>query len=60
MLRVKEVYVNRPREYVAHNSKIRLCKKIGEKEVNLIFRLTRLPRQVMLQLTDELSLVQRT
>jgi hypothetical protein len=58
MLRVKEIHVNRPREYVAHRSKLRLCKKMGEKDLNPIFRLPRLPKEIMLQLADELSLVE--
>ena len=58
LLRVKEVYVNQPREYVAHRSKLRLCKKLGEKDLDPIFRLPRLPKEVMLQLFNMLLLVE--
>ena len=54
-LKVIETNVNKPRTYIAHRSKLRLCKKMGEKDINPIFRLPRLPRDVMLQLEDELS-----
>ena len=50
--------MNKPRTYVAHRSKLRLCKKMGEKDVHSIFRLPRLPREVMLQLEDELSAIE--
>ena len=52
LLQVMEAYVNRPRTDIAHRSKLRLCKKMGEKDVNPMFRL---PREVMMQLEDKLS-----
>ena len=58
LLKVIETNVNKPRTYIAHRSKLRLCKKMGEKDVNPIFRLPRLPREVMLQLEDELSAIE--
>ena len=57
-LKVIETNVNKPRTYIAHRSKLRLCKKMGEKDVHPIFRLPRLPREVMLQLEDELSAIE--
>ena len=58
LLKVIEIHVNKPRTYIAHRSKLRLCKEMGEKDVNPIFRLPRLPREVMLQLEDELSAIE--
>ena len=55
LLRVKEAFVNHPREYVAQRSKLRLCREMGEKDVNPMFQL---PREVMLQMKDELSAVE--
>ena len=50
--------MSKPRTYVAHRSKLRLCKKMGEKDVHPVFRLPRLPKEVMLQLEDELSAIE--
>ena len=55
MVRIKELNVNKPRIYDAHISKLRLAKKMGERDTNPIFILPRLPKEDMLQLADELS-----
>ena len=39
MVEVKEYEVKNPRTYVAHRSKIRLTKKMGQKDVNPLFKL---------------------
>ena len=55
MVQIKELNVPKPRLYDSHNSKIRLAKKMGERDPNPIFILPRLPKEDMLQLADELS-----
>ncbi len=55
MVRIKELNVNKPRIYDPHISKLRLAKKMGERDPNPIFILPRLPKEDMLQLADELS-----
>ena len=47
--------MDKPCLYDAHVSKLRLTKKMGEREHNPIFILPRLPKEDMLQLADELS-----
>ena len=39
MIEVKEMYVKNPWTYIVHRSKIRLAKKIRQKDVDLLFRL---------------------
>ena len=49
-----ELTGKKPREYLAHRSKLRLCRKNGERDVNPKFILPRLPPNVM----QELQLVE--
>ena len=53
-VKIKEINVPNPQENTAHISKLRLVKKIGERDLNPIFQLLRLPKEVMLELEDEL------
>ena len=55
MVKIKELNVYKPRIHDAHVSKLRLAKKMGERDPNPIFILPRLPKEDMLQLADELS-----
>ncbi len=55
MIKVTETNVNRPRWYVAHLSKILLAKKFGQKDVDPLFQLPRLPVEMMKTLEEELS-----
>ena len=55
MVRIRELNVHKPRIYDTHVSKLRLAKKMGERDPNPIFILPRLPKEDMLQLADELS-----
>ena len=55
MLEVKQYEVKNPWTYVAHQSKIRLAKKMGQKDVDPLFKLPRLPAEVMKDLAEELS-----
>ena len=47
--------MHKPRLYDAHVSKLRLAKKMGERDPDPIFILPRLPKEDMLQLADKLS-----
>ena len=53
MVEVKEYEVKNPRTYVAHRSKIRLAKKMGQKDVNPLFKLPRLPAEAIKDLAEE-------
>ena len=55
MIRIKEVDVNNPRTYVAHRSKLRLAKKMGQKDTDPLFKLPRLPKNKMDLLSEELE-----
>ena len=44
-----------PRTYVAHRSKIRCAKKMGQKDDNPMFKLPRLPASAIKELAEELS-----
>ena len=55
MIEVKEYEVKNPRTYVTHRSKIRLAKKMGQKDVNPLFKLPRLPAEAIKNLAEELS-----
>ena len=55
LVRVEEYDVRNPRTYVAHRSKIRCAKKMGQKDVNPLFKLPRLPTSAIKELAEELS-----
>ena len=55
MVEVQEYEVKNPQTYVAHRSKIRLAKRMGQKDVNPLFKLPRLPAEAVKDLADELS-----
>jgi len=52
MVEVKEYEVKNPWTYVAHHSKIRLTKKMGQKDVNPLFKL---PAEAIKDLAEKLS-----
>ena len=55
LVRVEEYDVKNPRTYVGHRSKIRCAKKMGQKDVNPLFKLPRLPASAIKELAEELS-----
>ena len=55
MIKIKELDVKNPRIYIAHRSKLRLAKKMGQKDPDPLFRLPRLPKDDMDQLGEELE-----
>ena len=55
MIQVKEMNVKNPRTYVAHNWKIRLAKKLGQKDVDPLFQLPRFPPGAIKDLAEALS-----
>ena len=44
-----------PRTYIAHRSKLRLAKRMGQKDTDLLFKLPPLPKSDMDQLSQELE-----
>ena len=55
MIEVEEYDVKNLRTYVAHQFKIRLAKKMGEKDVDPLFKLPRIPAEAVKDLAEELS-----
>ena len=55
MVKIKELHVKNPRIYIAHRSKLRLAKKMGQKDTDPLFRLPRLPKDDMDQISEELD-----
>ena len=55
LVRVKEYDVRNPRTYVAHRSKVRVAKKSGQKDVDPMFKLPRIPAEAVKDLAEELS-----
>ena len=55
LVRVKEYGVKNPQTYVAHRSKVRIAKRFGQKDVDPLFKLPRLPAEAIRDLADELS-----
>ena len=55
MIMVQEYDVKNPRTYVAHRSKVCLAKKMGQKDVNPLFKLPRLTAEAIRDLAEELS-----
>ncbi len=55
LVKVQEYGVKNPRTYVAHRSKVRVAKKFGEKDVDPLFKLPRIPAEAIKNLEDELS-----
>ena len=56
MVKIKELHMKNPRIYIAHRSKLRLAKKMGQKDTDPLFRLPRLPKDDMDQLCEELDM----
>ena len=52
LVKVKEYEVRNPRTYVAHRSKVRVAKKFGEKDVDPLFKLPRIPVEAIKDLAD--------
>ena len=55
MIKIQELDVKNPRTYIAHRSKLRLAKKMGQKDTDPLFRLPQLPKSKMNQLSQELE-----
>ena len=55
MLKIQEIGVRNPRIYTAHRSKVRMAKHFGQKDVDPLFKLPRLPRAEMEELSQELE-----
>ena len=55
MIKIQELDVKNPRTYIAHRSKVRLAKRFGQKDTDPLFKLPRLPRSEMDQLSQELE-----
>ena len=55
MLRIQELNVKNARTYIAHRSKLRLAKKMGRNDTDPLFRLPRLPKDEMDQISKELE-----
>ena len=55
MIKIQELHVKNPRIYIAHRSKLRLAKKMGQKDTDPLFRLPRLPKDEMDQISKELE-----
>ena len=55
MVMVEEYDLKNPRTYFAHRSKIRLAKRMGQKDVDPLFKLPRLPANAIKELAEELS-----
>ena len=55
MIMVKEYDVKNPWTYVAHRSKVRLAKRMGQKDVNPLFKVPRLAAEAVKDLAEELS-----
>ena len=58
MLKIKEIGVDSPQENTAHISKLRLAKKMGVKDINLIFKFPKLSKKIMERLEDKLSMIE--
>ena len=55
LIKVQEYGVRNPKAYVAHRSKVRVAKKFGEKDVDPLFKLPRIPAEAVKHLAEELS-----
>ena len=55
MIKIQELDVKKPKTYIAHRSKLRLAKKMGQKDTDPLFKLPRLPKSKMDQLSQELE-----
>ena len=55
MLELKEYDVRNPRTYIAHRSKVRLAKKLGQKDLDPLFKLPRIETEALADLAEELS-----
>jgi len=55
MLELREYGVRNPRTYAAHRSKVRLAKKMGQKDLDPLFKLPRIEAGALAELAEELS-----
>ena len=55
MMKIQELHVKNSRIYIAHRSKLRLAKKMGQKDTDPLFRLPRFPKDEMDQISEELD-----
>ena len=55
MIKIQEMEVKNPRTYIAHGSKLRLAKRMGQKDTDPLFKLLCLPKSKMDQLSQELE-----
>ena len=55
MLRIQELNVKNARTFIAHRSKLRLAKKMGQKDTDPLFQLPQLPKDEMDQISEELE-----
>ena len=55
MIKIQELNVKNPKTYIAHRSKLRLAKKMGQKVTDPLFWLPRLPKDEMDQISQELE-----
>jgi len=55
MLELKEYDVRNTRTYVAHRSKVGLAKKLGQKDLDPLFKLPRIEAEALANLAEELS-----
>ena len=55
MIKIQEMEMKNPRTYIAHRSKLRLAKRMGQKDTDLLFKLPPLPKSDMDQLSQELE-----
>ena len=55
MLELREYGVKNPRTYAAHRSKVRLAKKMGQKDLDPLFKLPRIEAGALADLAEELS-----
>ena len=55
LVRVEEYGVKNPQTYMAYRSKVRIAKRFGQKDVDPLFKLPRLPAEAIRDLADELS-----
>ena len=59
MIMVKEYDMKNPQTCVAHHSKVRLTKKMGQKDVDPLFKLPRLPAEAVKGLAEIMKFVTR-
>ena len=58
MVKIKQLNMLGPGEFCAHRSKIHLSKEFGQKETDPLFMWPRLPKIMMDQLAEDLSVIE--